>query len=59
MPDDLQRQQGLTRAELAMLEAEFFRDTSPWKHLPDQSRLGMANFVDSTSKLLIRLIETK
>lgn len=59
MPDDRQRQEGLTRAKLAALEAEFFRDTSPWKHLPDQSRLGMANFVDSTSKLLVRLIEKK
>lgn len=59
MPDDLQRQQGLKRAELAKLEAEFFKKTAPWKSLRNQSRLGMANFVDNTSQLLIRLIETK
>lgn len=59
MPDDRQRSQGLKRSELTKLEADFFEKTAPWKNLRDRSRLGMPNFVESASQLLIRLIETK
>jgi hypothetical protein len=41
------------------VEADFFEKTNPWKSVSDRSRFGMRNLVESTSKLLIALIETK
>ncbi|KAJ3535460.1 hypothetical protein NMY22_g6477 [Coprinellus aureogranulatus] len=58
MPNDKERLQGLSRAQLKALETEFFENTEPWKDLADQSRLGMRNLVENTSSLLISLIET-
>ncbi|KAF6744348.1 P-loop containing nucleoside triphosphate hydrolase protein [Ephemerocybe angulata] len=58
MPDDRERQNGLTRAQWSAKEASFFEKTEPWKDVDDRSRFGMRNFVESTSKLLISLIET-
>lgn len=58
MPDDRERQKGLTRAQWSAKEASFFEKTEPWKDVDDRTRFGMRNFVESTSKLLISLIET-
>ncbi|KAF5335752.1 hypothetical protein D9611_009702 [Ephemerocybe angulata] len=57
MPDDRTRKLGLSRVELAKQEEEFFATRDPWKSIDDKSRLGMKNFVDNMSKLLITLIE--
>ena len=59
LPNDKERLQGLSRGQLRNVEAEFFDNTEPWKDIADRSRLGMRNFVENTSKLLIALIETK
>lgn len=59
LPNDKERLQGLSRTQLRAVETEFFESTEPWKDMADRSRFGMRNFVESTSKLLISLIETK
>ncbi|KAJ2932020.1 hypothetical protein H1R20_g5055, partial [Candolleomyces eurysporus] len=57
LPTDKDREAGHSRSELEALEKTFHRTTEPWKSLDDQSRLGMRNFVENTSRLLIGLIE--
>ena len=59
MPDDKERQEGPTQQEIERRETAFFNNTEPWKDISDRSRLGMRNFVASTSRLLIQVIETK
>lgn len=59
LPNDKERLQGPSRTQLKAVETEFFETTEPWKDIADRSRLGMRNFVESTSELLISLIETK
>ncbi|TFK24431.1 P-loop containing nucleoside triphosphate hydrolase protein [Coprinopsis marcescibilis] len=57
LPDDATRARGLGRTELQAQETEFFNSTEPWKSAVDRARFGVRNFVKSTSKLLISLIE--
>ncbi|KAH6903999.1 P-loop containing nucleoside triphosphate hydrolase protein [Coprinopsis sp. MPI-PUGE-AT-0042] len=57
LPNDATRAAGHTRTELQHLEMSFFNSTDPWKGLADRSRFGIPNFVKSTSKLLVNLIE--
>lgn len=59
LPDDATRAANHTRAELQQQEHTFFSSTEPWKQFTDRGRFGIRNFVKSTSKLLINLIETK
>ncbi|KAH6879683.1 P-loop containing nucleoside triphosphate hydrolase protein [Coprinopsis sp. MPI-PUGE-AT-0042] len=57
LPNEAARAAGHTRTELQQLEMSFFNSTDPWKGLADRSRFGIPNFVKSTSKLLVNLIE--
>ncbi|KAJ2932018.1 hypothetical protein H1R20_g5059, partial [Candolleomyces eurysporus] len=57
LPTDKEREEGHSKSELEKREKAFFSSTEPWKSLDNQSRLGMRNFVENTSRLLIGLIE--
>ncbi|KAJ2918872.1 hypothetical protein MD484_g1512, partial [Candolleomyces efflorescens] len=57
LPSDKEREEGHSRSELEKREKAFFSSTEPWKSLDNQTRLGMRNFVENTSMLLIGLIE--
>ncbi|KAJ2920967.1 hypothetical protein H1R20_g16130, partial [Candolleomyces eurysporus] len=57
LPTDKDREAGHSRSKLEALEKTFHRRTEPWKSLNNKSRLGMRNFVENTSRLLIGLIE--
>ena len=59
LPADKERDEGHSRSEHEKREKTFFSSTEPWKSLDNQSRLGMRNFLENTSRLLIGLIENK
>ncbi|KAG2113562.1 P-loop containing nucleoside triphosphate hydrolase protein [Suillus discolor] len=57
LPDDAERSQRLSRAELQRRAAEYFDTTSPWNGVTDRHRFGIPGFVSDVSRLLIQLIE--
>ncbi|KAG1903478.1 P-loop containing nucleoside triphosphate hydrolase protein [Suillus fuscotomentosus] len=57
LPDDAERSQRLSRAELQRRAAEYFDTTSPWNGVSDRHRFGIPGFVSDVSRLLIQLIE--
>jgi len=59
MPDDQERRANLTRQQIQQREEDFFENTKPWSEVRNRNRLGMRNFVDNTSRILIALIERK
>ncbi|EAU81635.1 hypothetical protein CC1G_02651 [Coprinopsis cinerea okayama7 len=58
LPDDAIRAANHTPLELQRQELHFFNTTEPWKDFSDRTRFGIRNFVRSTSRLLINLIES-
>ncbi|KAG1830240.1 P-loop containing nucleoside triphosphate hydrolase protein [Suillus variegatus] len=57
LPDDAERSQRLSRAELQRRAAEYFDTTPPWNGVADRHRFGIPGFVSDVSRLLIQLIE--
>ncbi|KAG1830238.1 P-loop containing nucleoside triphosphate hydrolase protein [Suillus variegatus] len=57
LPDDAERSQRLSRAELQRRAAEYFDTMSPWNGVTDRHRFGIPGFVSDVSRLLIQLIE--
>ncbi|KAG1878984.1 P-loop containing nucleoside triphosphate hydrolase protein [Suillus subluteus] len=57
LPDDAERTQRLSRAELQRRATEYFDTTSPWNSVTDRRRFGIPGFVSDVSRLLIQLIE--
>ncbi|KAG2155240.1 P-loop containing nucleoside triphosphate hydrolase protein [Suillus bovinus] len=57
LPDDAERTQRLSRAELQRRAAEYFDTTPPWNGVTDRRRFGIPGFVSDVSRLLIQLIE--
>ncbi|KAG2052283.1 hypothetical protein BDR06DRAFT_888137 [Suillus hirtellus] len=57
LPDDAERSQRLSRAELQRRAAEYFDTTPPWNGVSDRHRFGIPGFVSDVSRLLIQLIE--
>ncbi|KAG1850542.1 P-loop containing nucleoside triphosphate hydrolase protein [Suillus tomentosus] len=57
LPDDAERSQRLSRAELQRRAAEYFGTTEPWNGVSDRHRFGIPGFVSDVSRLLIQLIE--
>ncbi|KAF9524508.1 P-loop containing nucleoside triphosphate hydrolase protein [Crepidotus variabilis] len=57
LPDDLQREAGITKEEVQENADAYFSSTLPWNQMTDRSRFGIPNFVQYVSKLLVDLIE--
>lgn len=56
LPDDKERERGISRAELDAEALRFFASKAPWKSLsPD--RLGLPNLIGFLSELLMKVIE--
>ncbi|KAI0820853.1 P-loop containing nucleoside triphosphate hydrolase protein [Trametes gibbosa] len=53
LPNDQERQNGLSRAKAQGNEREFFCATAPWKDLRSNRRLGVPNLVRDISHLLM------
>jgi hypothetical protein len=55
LPTDLERKGGREKAQ--SIEEDFFNSCSPWNQMKDRSKLGVPNFVQDISTLLVELIE--
>lgn len=51
LPDDAQRQQGLSRSALQRVAIEFFDTTLPWSGVTDRGHFGIPAFVSDISAL--------
>lgn len=58
LPNDRERQSGLTRAQVQEKERGFFRTTAPWKDLKSARRLGVPNLVRDISHLLMGVTQS-
>lgn len=55
LPTDLERKGGREKAR--NIEEDFFGSCAPWNEMKDRSKLGVLNFVQDISALLVELIE--
>ena len=55
LPTDQERKGGREKAQ--KIEEDFFNLYTPWNEMTDRSKLGVPNFVQNISALLVELIE--
>jgi vacuolar protein sorting-associated protein 1 len=55
LPTDQERKGGREKSQT--IEEEFFNSCTPWNDMTDRSKLGVPNFVQDISALLVELIE--
>lgn len=57
LPDDDERAVNPSRRDLEQLATKFFQGNVPWSSLLNSGRLGIPNFIDNISRVLMRIIK--
>lgn len=57
LPDDDERERGVSRAEAELNAKRYLDSTAPWSQISDRGRFGVQNLITDVSKLLMRVIE--
>ncbi|KAH9840532.1 P-loop containing nucleoside triphosphate hydrolase protein [Rhodofomes roseus] len=57
LANDTERRSGITRQDLDRRADELFSTTLPWNQMLNSGRLGLRNFINDISKLLMGIIE--